>query len=236
MSLTDIKKIKALRNGLTISTLVVASAVQAQTMDKSTEDKTIQQSAVIHDIKKDVSPADTLDLEQAWNQLYPRDKKTQEVMQELRNDGSPDLLEDLNHEMKMSSDIDDLLINNYNNRYLSYLKKDIHNDKEKAFIDFFEKTHKELYKEKATQVELNEIEMLSFINDEILDYSENTIKTKTENFNAHGKTINPDQYSYESIDNAVSKLTSFDKQNESSEKSKEQNIAFQQMWQQKHTR
>lgn len=264
MSLTDRKKIKALRNGLTISTLVAASAAQAQTIDKSTAERTItQQSSVTHDTEKKVSSPDTitfeqawnelfpfdkivqevkqeflstpgtqesLNFEQAWNELFPLDKKVQEVKQELLN--TPETKKSLHYDYLENTPIlaDKWLMEGYNKRYLSYLKNDVPSDKEKAYIDFFEKTHRELVKEEAIEVELNEIDLLSFVNDEILDYSENTIKTKVENFHAHGKTIDPYQHSYVCIENAVAKLTSFDKQNENLEQSKkEQDIAFQQM-------
>lgn len=207
--LKDIDKIKALRNGLTVSAIVAVSILPAQSMNKMPENNVQNHQTTISINPEEAKISeDTLDLESAFNELFPPSPESQSVKKEFSSLSLSEMQDDNN----LDYNIDRLRILIHNDKYISYMNKENRTEEENNYIQFYENAHKDIFKEKCTQDEYNEIDMLSFVNDEILEYSENRIKNTVDNFNPKGKVIDPDSYYMSQIHAIADKLDGFDQQ------------------------
>lgn len=207
--LKDIDKIKALRNGLTVSAIAAASILPAQSMNKMPENNVQNHQTTISINPEEAKISeDTLDLESAFNELFPPSAEFQSVKKEFSSLSLSEMQDDNN----LDYNLDRLRILTHNDKYVSYMNKENRTEEENNYIQFYENAHKDIFKEKCTQDEYNEIDMLSFINDEILEYSENRIKNAVDNFNPKGKVIDPDAYYISQLHGIADKLDGFDQQ------------------------
>lgn len=152
------------------------------------------------------------DLDQLFDQLFETETKrnAKRVARELQND--PQFK---NSDLSFSSregqrQWNEFVVDCYNSRYLKSLKKADKDPAAAKFVNDFEKLHKNIYSDQCYEEAQIELYKYEKINDEIVEKEEKVAKEKINNFDPRGKTIDLNQYYYDSDTKIVDELSKLD--------------------------